>query len=64
MVTYRSYIFHMCISCGKTFSVVSSIMSSVKVKVKYQGNIIEKIKRRFGGIIVSIKCPLSDQATG
>ena len=38
MVCDRALIFHMCISCGKTFSLVQRSMSPAKVKVKYQGH--------------------------
>ena len=37
MSSRRAFIFHMCIPCCKTFSVVSR--SSVIVKVKYQGHL-------------------------
>ena len=37
----RAFLFHMCIPCGKTFSLVSR--SSVKVKIKYQTREIRKM---------------------
>ena len=37
MVTDAAFIFHICIPCGKNFSVMSR--SSAKVKVEYQGHI-------------------------
>ena len=42
MVTDRAFIFHLCISCGKTFSLGPKLRSFVKVKVKYQGHIKKK----------------------
>ena len=36
MVSGGAFIFHMCVSCGKTFSSVLRSRSSVKVKLKYQ----------------------------
>ena len=38
MVSDTAFIFHMCIPCGKTFSVVPRSRSSIKVKIKYQGH--------------------------
>ena len=41
MASDRAFIFHICISNGKTFSLVSRLKSSVKVK--YQGHTSEKL---------------------
>ena len=38
----RAFIFHMCITCGYTFSLVLMSRSSVMVGVNYQGRIFKK----------------------
>ena len=43
MVSDKTLIFHMCIPFGKTFSLVPSSRSSVKIKAKYQGNTFQEI---------------------
>ena len=48
MVCIRAFIFHMCISCGETFSLVPGSRSSVKIKVKYQGHFFSQKNRNVG----------------
>ena len=43
MVSDRDFIFHMCVPCGKTFSLVPRSRSFVKVEVKYQDHICQKM---------------------
>ena len=43
MVSDIAFIFNICIPCGKTFSLVTKLGSSFKVKVKYQGHIVPKM---------------------
>ena len=45
MVSDKVFIFHMCITCGKTFHLVTGSRSSVKVKVKYPGHIFQTKKK-------------------
>ena len=45
MVSDGAFLFHMCIPCSKTFSLVIRSKSPVKVKVKYQGHILKKKKK-------------------
>ena len=52
MVTDRAFIFPICIPWGKTIYFVPKSRSSAKVKVKYQGQFLEK-KCRCGNISVS-----------
>ena len=47
MVSYKAVIFPMRIPCGKTFFIVSRQRSSVKVRVKYTGQIVER-NGRYG----------------
>ena len=53
LVRCRAFIFHMSIPCDKTFLLVPSSRSSVKVKVKYQGQCFPKNGSFAGGISVS-----------
>ena len=46
MVSDGAFLFHMCIPCSKTFSLVIRSKSPVKVKVKYQGHIFKKKKKK------------------
>ena len=43
MVSNRAFIPGMSIPCGKTFSLVPRSWLSVKVKVKYQGHILQEM---------------------
>ena len=52
MVKGETFMFHVRIPCDKTFSLVPSARSSVKVKAKYLGRVLEK-KIVAGGIGVS-----------
>ena len=44
METDRAFVFHTSTPCGKTFSFVARLMSSVHLKVKYQVHILNKKK--------------------
>ena len=50
MVSDTALVFHTCISCGKSFSLVSR--SSANVKAGYQGHIFQELAV-LGGISVS-----------
>ena len=53
MVSDRTFIFHMCIPCDKTFLLVPSSRSSVKVK--YQGySFLKKKMAVAGGLVFHI----------
>ena len=43
MVDHVAYKFHMCIPCGKTFSLVPRSRLSVSIKVKYEGHIFQNL---------------------
>ena len=47
MVTDKAFIFHIYIPWGKTLSLVPKSRSSVKVKVKYQGQNFQKKKKKW-----------------
>ena len=52
MISDRAFIFHIHISYGNTLSLVPKSRSSVKVKVKYQGQFKKKTSH-YEGICVS-----------
>ena len=55
MVSDIALIFHMCIPCGKTFSLIPRSRPPVKVHVKNQGHIFtKKWPLGVGGISISL----------
>ena len=47
MKTDKIFIFHVCIPCGKAFSLEPGSRSSVKVKVQYKGHIFPGKKLKY-----------------